>query len=105
MSDDNVIQFRTDFPKTAQIPALTAHEVAHLTEVAYARMAKPVMGCLLLFWDENGVMSVSDNRGNLFTAEQLQWLTYGVAHMKGRGIVQPVPVGGNVTPLVPPEGA
>lgn len=106
MSDDNnVIDFatRVEFPKAQQPPieGMSMGDVNTLCSIALARMNGPVLGCLMVFWDANGVMSVSDNRGHCYTAEQLQWMTFGMAHLKGRGIPQPVPTGGAVTPLDP----
>ena len=101
MSDDNIV--KVDFPKgqPREIAGLTPAEVNALMAVAYSRITKPVMGCLLVFWDADGVMSVSDNRGQSYTPDQLNWMTYGMAHLKGRGVVNSTSTGGPVLP----EGA
>ena len=98
MSDDNVISL--PFPKIAQtqIRPLSFDDATALMAAALSRMQKP-MGCLMIFWDEQGVMSVSDNRGQLYTPEQLQWMVYGMAHLKGRGVINPVGQSGDVPPV------
>ena len=87
----DVIDFHTrvEFPKEVVAPGLPPEVLTHCMEGAQRLLTGPMAGCMVLVWDAGGIGMQCDNRAGMYTQEQLMWLAYGLAHLKGRGVVNP----------------